>query len=149
MTHTHNEIVIDAPADVIYGFASRTDRWPDYLPHYRYVNVLWDAPGMRIVEMAALRDAIPIRWIAAQINDPQTPSIRFVHVRGATRGMDVRWVFEPLGPGRTRVRIEHDLAFAFPVAADLIGEHIVGNFFIKDVASKTLARMKALSEAVS
>ena len=72
----------------------------------------------------------------------------FVHLRGWTKGMDVIWRFEPLGPALTRVSIEHDLAFRFPVAADLIGEHIVGNFFIKDVASKTLARMKTLAEAV-
>ena len=61
--------------------------------------------------------------------------------------MDVRWRFDALGPALTRVAIEHDLSFRFPVAADLIGEHVVGNFFIKDVASKTLARMKVLAEA--
>jgi ribosome-associated toxin RatA of RatAB toxin-antitoxin module len=147
MTHTENEIVIDATPQAIYAFASATERWPEFLPHYRYVRVLHEAPAFRLVEMAALRDAIPIRWIAAQQNDPHTPGIRFVHVKGWTKGMDVRWRFIPIGEGRTRVVIEHDLRFRFPFAAEAIGEHVVGNFFIRDVASKTLARMKTLAEA--
>jgi ribosome-associated toxin RatA of RatAB toxin-antitoxin module len=147
MTHTENEIVIEAPPHVIYNFACATDRWPQYLPHYRDVKVLGETNEFRIVEMSAMRDLIPVHWIAAQQNDPLTPAIRFVHVRGWTRGMDVRWRFERLAPSRTRVVIEHDLAFRFPFAADAIGEYIVGDFFIRNVASKTLARMKMLSEA--
>jgi ribosome-associated toxin RatA of RatAB toxin-antitoxin module len=147
MTHTENEIVIAAPPQTIYRFASATERWPEFLPHYRYVKVLHDGPAFRLVEMAAMRDAIPVRWIAAQQNDPAGPGIRFVHVRGWTKGMDVRWRFLPIDGERTRVVIEHDLAFRFPFAAEAIGEHVVGNFFIRDVASKTLARMKALAEA--
>jgi ribosome-associated toxin RatA of RatAB toxin-antitoxin module len=147
MTHTENEIVIDAPPHVIYNFAAATDRWPQYLPHYRYVHVLGETNEFRIVEMAAVRDGIPLHWIAAQQNDPLAPAIRFVHVRGWTRGMDVRWRFDRLGPNRTRVTIAHDLAFAFPIASEFIGEHVVGSFFIRNVASKTLARMKALAES--
>jgi hypothetical protein len=60
--------------------------------------------------------------------------------------LDVQWIFEP-APGGTRVRIEHRLAFRFPIAAEWLGEHVVGDFFVKDVARKTLARMKQLAEA--
>jgi hypothetical protein len=59
--------------------------------------------------------------------------------------MDVEWLFEPI-EGGTRVTIEHRLHFHFPVASKWLGEHVVGNFFIDNVARKTLARMKMLAE---
>ncbi len=146
MTTKTNTVVIDAPPEAIYRLAAATERWPEYLPHYRRVRVLSGDALARTVEMAAWRDFIPIRWIAEQINDPQVPHIRFRHVAGWTKGMDVEWTFKPQGD-RTEVQIVHRLAFRFPFAADWLGEHVVGDFFIHNVASKTLACMKRLAEA--
>ncbi|GAC1305800.1 MAG: hypothetical protein NVSMB19_17490 [Vulcanimicrobiaceae bacterium] len=148
MTQTSNEIDIAAPAATIYALAAATERWPEILPHYRYVRVIAGGGARRTVEMGATRDGIPIAWTAEQTNDPERPSIRFRHVRGWTRGMDVEWRFDATERG-TRVTIEHRLKFAFPIAGDWIGEHIVGDFFVRDVANKTLARMKALAEAAT
>jgi ribosome-associated toxin RatA of RatAB toxin-antitoxin module len=144
--HTANEIVIAAPAATIYALAAATERWPHILPHYRFVRVLDDRGAVRVVEMGAWRDAIPVRWTAEQTNDPARPHIAFRHIKGWTRGMEVEWIFEPLERG-TRVRIEHRLAFEFPIASDWLGEHVVGNFFVRNVAGKTLACMKRLAEA--
>lgn len=46
----------------------------------------------------------------------------------------------------TLVSIIHKLAFAFPVAPDFFGKHVVGNFFVHDIAGKTLRRIKELAE---
>ncbi|MBD5656826.1 MAG: SRPBCC family protein [Candidatus Eremiobacteraeota bacterium] len=145
MTEMINEIEIAAPPSDIYAFAAATERWPAILPHYRYVKLLSENGPVRVVEMAAWRDVVPIAWVAEQINDPETPSIRFHHVRGWTRGMDVEWRFAPTANG-TRVSIQHRLEFAFPIASAWLGKHVVGNFFVHDVAQKTLARMKTLAE---
>jgi ribosome-associated toxin RatA of RatAB toxin-antitoxin module len=146
MTETANDIVIGASPHAIYALASATERWPELLPHYRYVRVIEQAGPTRIVEMGAWRDGIPISWVAEQTNDPLTPHITFHHIRGWTRGMDVEWIFTPVNGG-TRVRIAHRLDFAFPFAREWIGRHVVGGFFIRNVAAKTLARMKVLAEA--
>ena len=146
MTTKTNSIVVNAAPEAIYRLAAATERWPEYLPHYRLVRVLSGDALVRTVEMAAWRDFIPIRWVAEQINDPKIPHIRFRHVAGWTKGMDVEWIFTPRGD-RTEVQIVHRLAFRFPIAADWLGEHIVGDFFIHNVANKTLARMKQLAEA--
>lgn len=145
MTELTNAIEIAAPPNVIYALAAATERWPALLPHYRSVTVLRDGP-VRLVAMAAWRDIVPISWVAEQTNDPVTPHIRFRHVRGWTRGMDVEWRFAAT-PFGTRVTIEHRLEFAFPVARAWLGQHVVGDFFVRDVASKTLARMKTLAES--
>jgi hypothetical protein len=84
--------------------------------------------------------------VAEQTSDPVTPHIRFRHLRGWTRGMDVEWIFEPINGG-TRVTIEHRLQFAFPLAAEWLGRNLVSAYFIHGVAAKTLARVKAIAEA--
>ncbi len=138
-------ITIDAPASRIYEFAHATDRWPQILPHYRYVHVLSENGNERTVEMAARRSIFPVNWTAVQTDDPQTPAIYFRHVRGWTRGMDVVWSFEERG-SQTHVSIVHDVAFHFPVAASLIERLIVTPFFIEGIARRTLSRMKSLAE---
>jgi uncharacterized membrane protein len=145
MTETSNAIEIAAPAHEIYALAAATERWPLILPHYRRVVIVHERGHRRLVEMAAWRDFIPIRWVAEQANDPERPHISFRHVAGWTRGMEVEWLFNPI-PGGTLVRIEHRLDFQFPVASRWLGKHVVCDFFVRDVAGKTLAQMKRLAE---
>jgi uncharacterized membrane protein len=145
VTITRNSVEIAAPAARIYALAAATERWPLLLPHYRYVRVLAEDGARRVLAMGAWRDLFPIRWIAEQTNDPDRPHIGFHHLGGWTRGMDVEWRFEPSGRG-TLVTIEHRLAFAFPVAADWLGKHVVSDYFIHGVATKTLARIKQIAE---
>jgi ribosome-associated toxin RatA of RatAB toxin-antitoxin module len=117
------------------------------LPHYRYVRLLDERGATRTVEMAARHGIVPLRWTAEQTNDPVRPHIAFRHIAGPTRGMDVEWIFTPLGTARTRVTIVHRLAFIFPVAADFFGKYVVSDIFIHGVANKTLAHIKRLAEA--
>ncbi len=146
MNVTSNTIAIAAPARTIYAYAAATERWPLVLPHYRYVRVLDEHGPRRTVAMSCWRDVFPLAWVAEQTNDPDRLHIAFHHVRGATRGMDVEWLFTPR-TGGTDVTIVHRLTFQFPVAADWLGKTVVGDYFIHGVANATLARMKVLAEA--
>ncbi|MBV9102191.1 MAG: SRPBCC family protein [Candidatus Eremiobacteraeota bacterium] len=138
--------MIDARPATIYALAARTEQWPSILPHYRFVRVLKAQGNSRIVEMGAWRGRIPIRWIAEQKNDPERLHVAFRHIRGWTKGMEVEWLLEPC-EGGTRVRIQHRLSFAFPVAQEWLGEHVVTRGFIRPVADKTLACMKRIAES--
>lgn len=146
MTSMTNSIRIHAPAKRIYELASATERWPELLPHYRYVHVLESEGAHRTVEMAARRGAIPVRWTAEQRNDPVLPAIYFRHVRGWTRGMDVVWHFEEDNDGTT-VSIVHDVTFQFPIAAAALEKYVVCRYFIHGIAMRTLSRMKQLAES--
>jgi ribosome-associated toxin RatA of RatAB toxin-antitoxin module len=146
MTTSRTSIDIAAPAHVIYELGSQTQHWPAILPHYRYVRVLEDHGDERIVAMSAWRHVFPLRWVAEQRDDATEPRIRFRHIKGPTRGMDVEWTFASIDGG-TRVTIEHRLTFAFPIARSWIEKHIVCAYFIEGVAAKTLARIKAIAEA--
>ena len=145
MTITRNTVEIAAPPAAVYALGSQTERWPQILPHYRYVRALERRGAAIVVAMSAWRHCFPIRWVAEQTNDPHTPHIAFRHVRGWTRGMDVEWIFEAT-PRGTRVTIEHRLAFRFPVAAEWLGRRVVSDYFIHGVAARTLACIKTIAE---
>jgi ribosome-associated toxin RatA of RatAB toxin-antitoxin module len=145
--HASTSIDIHAPAQEIYALVEDVSRWPALLPHYRYVQILRQAPRERLAVMAARRGWIGVRWTAIERLDPATPRIEFTHVSGWTAGMEVAWRFEPV-PGGTHVIIEHELEFSrIPLAGEWIGRRIIGDFFIQAIASRTLACFKELAEA--
>jgi aromatase len=138
-------ITIQAPASRVYAFAHSTERWPDFLPHYRFVRVLHRDRTLRVLEMAARRGVIPVKWIAAQYNDPANYSVRFIHLRGWTRGMKVAWMLQECD-GVTTVSIIHDVVFRFPLMRRMLERYVVTHYFIEGIASRTLARIKSLAE---
>ena len=141
-----DSVEIAAGAQRILALAAPVERWPEYLPHYRRVDIVSGNARDRVVRMLASRSGIPVRWLAREQINPDVPSIRFTRIEGWTRGMEVEWRFEPTTTG-TRVTIIHELQFAFPFAADFLARHVVGAFFISNIAGKTLACMKRLAES--
>ena len=146
MIHAQRSVDIAASPHEIYALAQDVARWPAMLPHYRWVRVLREESGRRVVEMAARRDWIPVRWTAMQTLDERTPRIGFVHLSGWTKGMEVWWSFEPVGMG-TRVTITHDMQNR-PLFGEWFGRRVIGDYFIQSIAGRTLARMKQLAEGL-
>jgi ribosome-associated toxin RatA of RatAB toxin-antitoxin module len=144
--HTENAIVIYAEPHTIYALAAAVERWPALLPHYRWVRVLRQDGHRRLVEMAAHRNGIPVRWWAVQACYPDVPCITFQHVRGVTRGMAVEWRFTARQRG-VRVAIHHELRLGWPLVGSLVADWIIGPLFVANIAGKTLRRIKQLAEA--
>ena len=71
--------------------------------------------------------------------------IHFHHLKAFTKGMHVVWTFRD-APGGVLVEIMHDLIFRVNLLAP-IADKIIGDFFIHNIASKTLRCMKAYVEA--
>ncbi len=139
-------IRIQAPYERIFDLAADVERWPQRLPHYRYVRPVPALPGERRFAMGARRGPIPVRWEATQRPLPAERRIEFTHTGGLTRGMEVAWRFEPDGDG-WEVRIDHALDLGWPVIGDIVASRIIGPQFIDAIAGRTLRRMKQLAEA--
>ena len=146
-TQIEDSILIDAGAARVYDLAAAVENWPDLLPHYRWVTILRDEGERRLVEMAATRDGFPVRWVSLQWRDPHARTVRYRHVRGVTRGMDVEWTIEP-GPGGVRARIVHVFDAPWPrPLGPLIARYVVCDLFVHDIAAKTLLHIKEAAEA--
>ena len=139
--HTATSLIINAPREKVFDVVSDLARWPELLPHYRYVKFLRKDGERDIVEMAARRDFIPIRWTSAYQAHRESLELRFEHLRAWTKGMQVIWTLTPTRDG-TRVEITHDLNFRVPFLRWL-AEPIIGGFFIDHIARKTLRSFKA------
>ena len=78
--------------------------------------------------------------------DEGAPAIRFRHVGGITKGMEVEWSFSVV-PGGTHVSVVHvwdgpPLPFIGIPAATVV----IGPVFIHGIASRTLAGLARIAE---
>ena len=134
-----------APAERIFAVAADIERWPQRLPHYRYVRRLPDPGGERRFAMGARRGPIPVRWEAIQRPRPADGVIEFEHTGGLTRGMQVAWRFREAEDG-VEVSIEHELHWGWPLFGELIARWVIGPQFVEAIAHRTLRRVKQLAE---
>jgi ribosome-associated toxin RatA of RatAB toxin-antitoxin module len=139
---------IHAPLERIFALAAEIERWPERLPHYRYVRRVETGNGERRFAMGARRGPIPVRWEAIQRPLLAQRRIEFTHTGGVTRGMEVAWRFEPAGDG-WNVSIEHQLQLNWPIVGGFAASRVIGPQFIDAIAGRTLKRVKALAEADS
>jgi ribosome-associated toxin RatA of RatAB toxin-antitoxin module len=139
-----NSILMQAPKMSIFETAANLELWPKILPHYRYIRYLERSPNRNVVVMAATRSGIPISWTSEEIIDREKVEVRFNHLKAWTKGMRVVWRFSETAEG-VLVEISHHLRFRIPALAPIV-DRIIGDFFIHNIANKTLRCMKAYVE---
>jgi ribosome-associated toxin RatA of RatAB toxin-antitoxin module len=145
MRHSVNEILIGAPPPAVMRLAFDLPAWPSFLPHYRWVTVLKDEGESQVVEMACRRSGIPLKWRSRLWVRRAQGTMRFLHLAGPARGMDVEWEVRPSGRS-SRVTIRHALSLEVPVIRTTLGRWVVGELFVGAVAGRTLACLKEAVE---
>ncbi|HEY3114271.1 MAG TPA: SRPBCC family protein [Gemmatimonadaceae bacterium] len=172
---TVDERLVRASVNTIFEIASRVENWPAHLSHYRYVRFRERrSDGGGLVEMSAFRpfqiidtSSAPVSfnwptwWLSEMSVNEADPSIRFRHVEGVTKGMDVEWSFTPAPPGGgrggwggrggrggTHVRILHVWdGPRIPVLGVLAAKYVIGPVFVHGIASRTLAGLARVAES--
>jgi aromatase len=146
---TQTSIDVRAPLERVFELGAFVERWPDFLPHYRYIRLFDDQETpfgrRRVVEMAATRDGIPVKWTSIQEHYPAERRIVFKHIKGWTKGMDVEWRLEPRGD-HVHVTIHHDFKPPWPIIGPWVAHHVIGDFFIDNIANKTLRCIRDRAE---
>lgn len=143
---TLDETWVRAPAEAVYAVAADVERWPTFLPHYRWVRMLERRERGGVVEMAAWRPFgvvnYPTWWVSEMEYDPAAATVRYRHVRGITTGMDVEWKIVDQG-ARTHVTIVHAWhGPRWPLIGGLAADWVIGPVFIHGIASRTLAGIR-------
>jgi ribosome-associated toxin RatA of RatAB toxin-antitoxin module len=157
-----DERLVRAPWRTMFDIAKNVELWPAYLPHYRYVRFHERATdGGGLVEMSACRPfgivGWPTWWLSEMSVDEGAPAIRFRHIDGITKGMDVEWTFRSVGspsgqpgartPRGTQVKIVHVWdGPPIPLIGIPAATAIIGPVFIHGIASRTLEGLATTAE---
>jgi ribosome-associated toxin RatA of RatAB toxin-antitoxin module len=139
-----------ASPERVFAAASDVERWPDFLPHYRWVRDLERSDNRRVVEMAAWRPfpgfRWPTWWVSEMAVDPGRCEVRYRHIRGITTGMDVWWTVRPVDGGAEAEIVHEWTGPAWPLIGTPAARWIIGPVFIHGIASRTLAGIQRLVE---
>jgi hypothetical protein len=176
---TIDERIVRSSVARLFDLVRDVARWPDLLPHYRSVRFRERrSDGGGIVEMSANRPFGPLQWPTWWLSEMQViegaspssspdpssetpnrgPTIRFRHIGGITRGMEVEWSFTPEVSGSapaaasasTRARIVHLWdGPRWPLVGGFAAVNVIGPVFVHGIASRTLAGLAAVAEAES
>lgn len=133
-----------------FDVARDVERWPEFLPHYRWVRMLSKNGDGGLVEMAAWRPfgvlKYPTWWVSEMTVMPNEFRVLYKHVGGITRGMDVEWRLTEVN-GTVEIAITHEWAGPrWPLIGKLAAELIIGPVFIHAIAGRTLAGVKSKAE---
>jgi hypothetical protein len=150
---TVDERIVRAPMAVVFAIAADVERWPE-LPHYRVVRMRDRVKGARVVEMSANRPFGILQWptwwvslMEIQDRDNGTrQAIRFRHIEGITKRMEVEWSFQPVADG-TRVTVLHLWnGPSWPLIGTLAARAVIGPVFVHGIASRTLEGLARAAE---
>ena len=151
---TVDELIVRASVPLTFAVIRDVVNWPAHLAHYRWVRFRQHtADGGGVVEMAANRPFGPLLWPTwwlsqMQVVEPtsRSPSIRFRHIGGVTRGMDVEWRLSARDAG-TRVTLVHAWdGPEWPLIGVFAATAIIGPVFVHGIASRTLAGLARVAE---
>lgn len=148
---TLDEGIVRAPVSVMFRLVREVEHWPAWLGHYRYVRFRrGSSVEGGVVEMSANRPFgfldWPTWWLSEMQVDTRRPAVRFRHIGGVTRRMDVEWSFEPVADG-THVRLVHAWDGPhWPLIGVFAATRVIGPVFVHGIASRTLAGLSREAE---
>lgn len=148
---TIDERLVRAPLATMFEIAREVEHWPAYLPHYRFVRFRERASdGGGLVEMAANRPFgilnWPTWWLSEMSVNHGAPRVRYRHVGGVTKRMDVEWNFTETPEG-TLTRIIHVWnGPSWPVIGEFAATQVIGPVFVHGIAARTLEGLARVAE---
>ncbi|MGM1059874.1 SRPBCC family protein [Saccharothrix sp. Mg75] len=100
--HTENEVLIDAPMDVVWERTNDVERWPGLFSEYASAEVL-ERDGDRVLFRLTTHpdpDGKVWSWVSERVADPVTRTVTARRVEtGPFERMDIRWTYEQVDGG--------------------------------------------------
>ncbi|MFD5468424.1 SRPBCC family protein [Kitasatospora sp. NPDC127059] len=129
--HTDNEIVINAPVDLVWEITNDLENWPELFSEYASVEVL-EREGDRVqfrLTMHPDENGKVWSWVSERTTDRSSLAVRARRVEpGPFEFMEIRWEYAEV-PAGTRMRWIQDFAMkpTAPVDDDGMVNHINKN----------------------
>lgn len=104
--HTDNEIVIDAPLDLVWRITNDVEGWPHLFTEYAEATILERRDNTVVFRLAMHPDenGKVWSWVSERTADPTTHTVKAHRVEtGPFEYMNIQWFYEPV-EGGTRMR---------------------------------------------
>lgn len=120
--HTDNEVVINAPLDVVWEKMNDVENWPDLFSEYAKAEILErEGNTMRFrltTHPDPEYDGQVWTWVSERTVDPETHSVKAYRIEtGPFDHMNIEWYFEPADDG-TKMRWVQDFSMKPTAPAD-------------------------------
>lgn len=148
---TIDERWVRAGVRTVFDIVRDVEHWPAHLGHYRFVRFRERTrDGGGVVEMSANRPFglfnWPTWWLSEMAVDHERPAVRFRHIGGVTKGMDVEWAFEAKDGG-TQVTLLHAWdGPPVPLIGIYAATQVIGPVFVHGIASRTIEGLARVAE---
>ncbi|MFP8887452.1 aromatase/cyclase [Streptomyces mangrovi] len=124
-THvTEHAVVVDAPADTVYGLVADVSAWPQVFGPTIHVEVLEEHADEQLLRIWATANDQVRSWTSHRILDSRARTVSFRQVASAhpVASMGGKWLVEPNDDGGSRVVLLHDYTAVDddPAAVELI-----------------------------
>ena len=112
--HTDNEVVINAPLDVVWEKMNDVENWPDLFSEYAKAEIL-EREGNTVRFRLTTHpdpeyDGQVWTWVSERTVDPGTHSVKAHRIEtGPFDHMNIEWYFEPIDGG-TKMRWVQDFS---------------------------------------
>ncbi|MFD0214048.1 SRPBCC family protein [Streptomyces hirsutus] len=127
--HTDNQIVIDAPMDIVWEMTNDVPNWPHLFSEYASAEVL-ERDGDTVVFRLTMHpddEGNVWSWVSRRTGDPVTRTVRAERVEtGPFAYMNIRWEYseEPGGGVRMRWIQDFHMKPQAPATDDAMTEHL-------------------------
>jgi len=104
--HTHNEIVIDAPMELVWSMTNDVESWPDLFSEYASAEILGrDGDTVRFrLTMRPDENGVSWSWVSERTPVPRTREVRARRIEtGPFAYMNIHWKYEETDTGGVRM----------------------------------------------
>lgn len=143
--HTDNEVVIDAPIDVVWEKMNDVENWTELFSEYAKAEIL-EREGNTVRFRLTTHpdpeyDGQVWTWVSERTVDPESHSVKAHRIEtGPFEHMNIEWYFEPVDGG-TKMRWVQDFSMKPEAPAD--DEHAQ-----EYINKNTLEQMRVIKERI-
>lgn len=120
--HTDNEVIINAPLDVVWEKMNDVENWPDLFSEYAKAEILEREGNTVRFRLTTFPDpeydGQVWTWVSERTVDPEAHSVKAHRIEtGPFDHMNIEWYFEPADDG-TKMRWVQDFSMKPTAPAD-------------------------------
>jgi ribosome-associated toxin RatA of RatAB toxin-antitoxin module len=138
------EILVNAPAEKVYGIIKDMERYPRFIPSLKEVKVLERGNDYTISRWVSKVQTFTLQWTERDTFFDNDMRVEYKLVEGAFKKFEGKWLVEPQADGNTKVHLDVDFELAMPALRDFLGP--MAKKIMRDSLRSLLQGVKAESE---